>query len=869
MKKIFEIAEVRNFITARNARFSPYLILEGKLGKATFNFSTFGKILHINLTCHKLSGNGRLSLAGHELAVHSKFGQIVEISGYNCFEITRVNGIGEVGVSKVELIYEEPVNWKAIINQVGKTSMVTLQNGKLFASVGGTIPADNIASLETSPPNMYVREGNFIKFLGQCEIINITLSSTATPVKTPLFEPRDAAAPIHQNPPITPVPTKIKIKSMINVDIPPPQEPSLILFDTQNTGFSQFRANFYDGAEYLKNAGKDAALIKSGSSFLLPVSNLLPDKSYIILINGKKLNGNGKLSVSLVSDSDEASQDIILSHNYADQIITLKTNPNTSQQIYKLRFTMNFGPGEVLICRIQILEAAGNTNEPIYYTRRPLNLNNIKRFVIVIPSYNNVKWCQKNIESVLNQQYEHFRIIFTDDNSVDGTFEKVQEIVNNSGKISKCTLIKNKERLGALQNLYNMIHSCDDDEIILTLDGDDFLANNRVLNILGKYYSDNNIWMTYGQYQNYPDNGRGICSQIPDHIIKSNLFRGYQWCSSHLRTFYAWLFKCIKREDLMKDGEFFKMTWDMGFMYPCLELSGEHSKFISEILYMYNLENPINDHKVNVQLQRDLDKYIRAMPKYNKLPYPVSHDPFVHKNHLSIGLMIIATGKYHRFIQDLITSADNYFLNDSRYTVTYYLFSEKSHNINSKRQVIPLHIDHRPFPYASMDRFAHFTKYADQLNVQDYIYYIDVDTKIVDKVDSEILGNLVAVTHCGFVNRPGPVEDKPTSVLYIDPKKYKYYFGGGFSGGRTGAYLNLASWCKEMIDKDIKNELIPIFHDETAINRYFLDHEPDVILTPSYHYPQSDLIQYKKIWGGANFTPKIILLEKNHKEIRE
>lgn len=870
MERTFDIAEIKSFITAKNGRFAPNLILEGKLGKATFNLNSFGKISHINLTIFKISGNGKLSLAGQELTIHSKSGQIVEISGYNHFEITRINGIGEIGFSKIELLYEEPVNWKAIINQIGKTSMVSLQNGKLYASVGGSLPAEQITSLETSPPNMYTREGSIIRFLGQCEITNITLSSTSIPVKTSLFEPRAAPAPIHQNPPIPTVPAKIKIKPMTN-DSPPSIENSLILFDTKTTGFSQFRANFYDGAEFLKNAGKDAAFIKSGGSFLLPISNLLPDKSYIILINGKKLNGNGKLSVSLVSDSDQVSQDVILTHAYADQFITLKTNPVSSQQIYKLRFTMNFGPGEILICRVQILEAAGNTYEPVRYTRRPLNLNNIKRFVVVVPSYNNVKWCQKNIESVLNQSYEHFRLIFTDDASTDGTFEKVQELVSQSHRVNKCTLIKNKTRLGALHNLYNMIHSCDDDEIIITLDGDDWLPDHKVLTTLEKIYSDNNIWMTYGQYQNYPDKARGISQAIPDHIVKSNSFRGHQWSSSHLRTFYSWLFKCIKQEDLMRNGQFFTMTWDFAIMFPMLEMAGEHSKFISEILYVYNLENPINDHKVDVQLQRDLDKHIRSMPKYRKMLYPVAHDPFAHKNQISIGLMVIATGKYDQFIQGLITSADTHFLNDPRYNITYYIFSEKQHNINSKRQIVPLHIDHRPFPFASMDRFAHFAKYADQLVAQDYIYYVDADCLFVDRVDSEILGNLVGVRHCGFINREGPVEDNSKSCLYVDnnhPNKYKYYFGGGFSGGRTGVYLNLASWCAEKINQDVNNGHIPKWHDESALNRYFLDHEPDIILTPSYHYPQSDLAQYKRIWGGINFVPKIILLEKKHDEIR-
>src|ERR1700737_4705415 len=41
--------------------------------------------------------------------------------------------------------------------------------------------------------------------------------------------------------------------------------------------------------------------------------------------------------------------------------------------------------------------------------------------VIVIPSYNNEKWYEKNLHSVLNQHYSNYRILYVNDNSKDGT----------------------------------------------------------------------------------------------------------------------------------------------------------------------------------------------------------------------------------------------------------------------------------------------------------------------------------------------------------------------------------------------------------------------------------------------------------------
>jgi hypothetical protein len=69
----------------------------------------------------------------------------------------------------------------------------------------------------------------------------------------------------------------------------------------------------------------------------------------------------------------------------------------------------------------------------------------------------------------------------------------------------------------------------------------------------------------------------------------------------------------------MYEGKFFIMAWDLAIMFPMLEMSGEKFKCIDEILYIYNDDNPLNDFKVNLQLQLNLDKFIRSKEKYNRI----------------------------------------------------------------------------------------------------------------------------------------------------------------------------------------------------------------------------------------------------------
>ena len=244
----------------------------------------------------------------------------------------------------------------------------------------------------------------------------------------------------------------------------------------------------------------------------------------------------------------------------------------------------------------------------------------MKKITVIIPSYNNRQWYERNLSSVVDQDYRNFRIIYVDDCSSDRTGELVEQFIadHNSGNLIQ--LIRNPVRVGALQNLYNTILGCDDDEIVIVLDGDDWFAHNGVLKKINEVYVSSDCWMTYGQYRSWPDNIIGCSKEIPSDVIEANNFREVEWCSDHLRSFYVWLFKSIKMEDLISPyGTFYQMTGDQAIMFPMLEMSGHRAKFISEVLYIYNVANPINDCKVDRQLQRRLEMIIRMQKRYDRL----------------------------------------------------------------------------------------------------------------------------------------------------------------------------------------------------------------------------------------------------------
>jgi glycosyltransferase involved in cell wall biosynthesis len=242
-------------------------------------------------------------------------------------------------------------------------------------------------------------------------------------------------------------------------------------------------------------------------------------------------------------------------------------------------------------------------------------------FVILVLSYNNEQWCIQNLESIANQTYPHWTMHYVNDCSSDRTGQMVEEFIREHKIEHKCTLVNNTMRKLAMANFYESVHSIDPEKVVVICDGDDWLANDSVLEKLAAIYSDGSIWMTYGNYRIWPNNGDSCCAVIPDNVREEKLFRSYNWVSSHLRTFYAKLFQQIKKEDFIGiDGEFFPMTCDLAMMFPMLEMaSKQHYHFVSDIIYIYNCANPINDYKVNLKLQLTIDEYIRSLPPYEAI----------------------------------------------------------------------------------------------------------------------------------------------------------------------------------------------------------------------------------------------------------
>jgi len=245
-------------------------------------------------------------------------------------------------------------------------------------------------------------------------------------------------------------------------------------------------------------------------------------------------------------------------------------------------------------------------------------------FKIVVPCYNTEKWVHKTIKSIKEQTYKNFECLLVDDMSTDATVQVIEENIADDERFS---LVVNREKKYPLRNFYDnyKIIGKDDEDVYINIDGDDWLYSDDVFEKLNKIYISENCLMTYGSFVEYPTNivYSYFLTPYEQFIIDNKLFREAPWKASHLRTYKAKLFNKIRPEDFIDSstGKFYETTADLAFMFPMLEMAGNRSRHVSDILYVYNKENPISEMYVKVQKQLRVAEEIKNKNKYETIEF--------------------------------------------------------------------------------------------------------------------------------------------------------------------------------------------------------------------------------------------------------
>lgn len=211
-------------------------------------------------------------------------------------------------------------------------------------------------------------------------------------------------------------------------------------------------------------------------------------------------------------------------------------------------------------------------------------------FKIIVPVFNSADYVSICLNSINMQNYKNYEVHVVVDPSDDGTAEIVEKMCTDYG----FGFTINRDRLYAVNNIVNSIAKIgpSDDDVIVMLDGDDWFANDDVLNYLnGRVYNSDNVLMSYGSHEQ-TDGNKIISRRYKRHEYRKTK----EWHATHLKTFRFRLFKNIKDEDFkMPNGRYFPVIYDRVLMYPMLEMAGPNRiKVVEDILYIYNVHNKVS-----------------------------------------------------------------------------------------------------------------------------------------------------------------------------------------------------------------------------------------------------------------------------------
>lgn len=158
------------------------------------------------------------------------------------------------------------------------------------------------------------------------------------------------------------------------------------------------------------------------------------------------------------------------------------------------------------------------------------------KFSILTASYNNGRYIESSISSVINQSFKDWEMIIVDDCSTDDSVLKIKNIIKNDSRISLSVNDKN----AGVGSAYNKALSLARGVYCGVLDGDDHLTQDAISKIVYCYELLPAIGFIWTQHNWCSQIARRVKKGISSPPVRKTIYdteEGFIHCYSHWRTF--------------------------------------------------------------------------------------------------------------------------------------------------------------------------------------------------------------------------------------------------------------------------------------------------------------------------------------------
>lgn len=256
--------------------------------------------------------------------------------------------------------------------------------------------------------------------------------------------------------------------------------------------------------------------------------------------------------------------------------------------------------------------------------------NRERHINIISPFYNAENYIRDLIWSTASQDYESWTHYLLDDCSTDNSLKVLVETLAELPVHirARYKIAAYKENRGAVRNQIEAMRDCQDGSLVMLLDGDDRLyPDNNIFNYYNRLFENDKADYAYGSCWSLADNIPLIAQPYPSEVKKNKTYRKHRfnWGMPypHLRVFRKDLINNLN-DHLFQDenGEWYRAGGDNATFYNILEQADPDKVIaVQDIFYIYNDKNPLNDYKVNGEVQNiNAAKIISGVHKQPAVP---------------------------------------------------------------------------------------------------------------------------------------------------------------------------------------------------------------------------------------------------------